>query len=58
MNYNLLSLINQEFQDLQMNPIVSIGVAVGMPDPNNPYEWRCTMIGPSDNSFAGGLFYL
>ena len=58
MNYNTLSLINQEFNDLQMNPIASIGVVVGMPDPNNPYEWRCTMMGPTDTSFGGGLFYL
>ena len=57
-NANALNLINQEFQDLQQNPIASIGVVVGMPDPNNPYEWRCTMMGPSDTSFRGGLFYL
>ena len=55
---NSLSLINNEFRDLQQNPIAAIGVCVGMPDPNNAYEWRCTMIGPNDTSFAGGLFYL
>ena len=53
-----LNLIVHEFKDLSENPIASIGVCVGMPDPNNPYEWRCTMIGPNDTSFAGGLFYL
>ena len=53
-----LNLIKNEFNDLCQNPIASIGVCVGMPDKNNPYEWRCTMIGPSDTSFAGGLFYL
>ena len=56
-NYSL-KLINQEFQDLAQNPIAAIGVCVGIPDENNPYEWRCTMIGPNDTSFAGGLFYL
>ena len=55
---NSLSLIKNEFVDLQQNPIAAIGVCVGMPDPQNPYEWRCTMIGPNDTSFAGGLFYL
>ena len=58
MNYNTFQRIQNEYQDLQMNPIASIGTAVGLPDPNNIYEWRCTMIGPSDTSFAGGLFYL
>ena len=53
-----LNLIKNEFNDLQQNPIAAIGVCVGMPNPNNPYEWRCTMIGPNDTSFAGGLFYL
>ena len=55
---NPLNLITNEFRDLQQNPIAAIGVCVGMPDPKNPYEWRCTMIGPNDTSFAGGLFYL
>ena len=53
-----VALINNEFNDLAQNPIAAIGVCVGKPDPNNPYEWRCTMIGPSDTSFGGGLFYL
>ena len=53
-----VTLINNEFNDLAQNPIAAIGVCVGKPDQNNPYEWRCTMIGPSDTSFGGGLFYL
>ena len=55
---NSLILISQEYQDLVNHPIASIGVNVGLPDPNNLYEWRCTMMGPSDTSFSGGLFYL
>ena len=57
MNYSL-NLIQNEFCDLQQNPIASLGIVVGMPDPNNPYFWQCTMLGPLDTSFAGGLFYL
>ena len=53
-----LQLINSEYQDLLQNPIASLGVCVGMPDPNNPYIWQCTMIGPTDTSFRGGIFYL
>ncbi len=55
---NSVMRINNEFNDLSQNPIAAIGVCVGKPDENNPYEWRCTMIGPSDTSFSGGLFYL
>ena len=57
MNYSL-NLIQNEFCDLQQNPIASLGIVVGMPDSNNPYLWQCTMLGPLDTSFAGGLFYL
>ena len=35
--YNSLSIINQEFQDLMNDPIAAIGTTVGMPDKNNPY---------------------
>ena len=58
MEYNSLSIIRQEFQDLMNDPIAAIGTTVGMPDKNNPYEWRCTMMGPNDTSFRNGLFYL
>ena len=58
MSYNSLNLIKQEYKDLKENPIVTIGADVGMPDQNNPYVWKCTMMGPSDTSFGGGLFYL
>ena len=57
MNFDLARIKN-EYNDLSQNPIAAIGVCVGMPNKNNPYEWRCTMIGPGDTSFAGGLFYL
>ena len=41
-----------------MNPITNIGTAASMPDPNNPYEWICSMMGPRDTSYKDGLFYL
>ena len=53
-----LQLINNEYQDLRQNPIAALGVSVGMPFPDNPYIWQCSMLGPSDTSFRGGLFYL
>ena len=50
--------VKNEFEDLKNNPILNIGVQVGLPDPNNIMEWRCTMLGPQDTPFGGGLFYL
>ncbi len=47
-----------EFKDLQNNPILNICAVVGLPDPNNIYVWKCTISGPADTPFGGGLFYL
>ena len=58
MSDRTLNLITSEFKDLQDNPIACLGVSVGMPDENNSYLWRCTMMGPGDTPYAGGLFYL
>ena len=50
--------IRYELKDLQDNPILNIAVTVGLPNPNNIYEWRCTISGPVDTPFGGGLFFL
>ena len=57
---NSLNQITKEYQDLQDNPIASIGACVGLStiDPNNMYHWQCTLMGPQDSPYAGGLFYL
>ena len=50
--------IKEEYQDICVNPIANIGVSVGLPNEDNIFEWRCTLIGPKDTSYAGGLFIL
>ena len=50
--------VTKEFEDLKENPILNIGAQVGLPDQNNVMEWKCTMLGPQDTPFGGGLFYL
>ena len=55
---NSLKRIIMELNDLQKNPVVSIPLSVGLPNPNNIYEWRCIMPGPVDTPYSGGLFYL
>ena len=50
--------IRSELKDLQENPILNIAATVGLPNPSNIYEWRCTISGPADTPFGGGLFYL
>ena len=55
---NSLKRIKMELNDLQNNPVMNIGLVVGLPNPNNIYEWRCSMLGPDDTPYSGGLFYL
>ena len=50
--------ILSELKDLQENPILNISCTVGLPNQNNIYEWKCTISGPGDTPFAGGLFFL
>ena len=51
-------VISKEFQDINRNPMANIGFSVGLPRENDFFEWRCTMIGPSDTNYKNGLFYL
>ena len=55
---NAMQQVRKEFQDIQNNPILNIGATVGLPNPTNIMEWDCSMTGPQDTPFAGGLFFL
>ena len=50
--------VNNEYQDLLNNPLLNIGATVGLPDPNNIMEWKCSILGPQDTAYANGLFFL
>ena len=53
-----MKYLKNEFNALQNNPITSLGVTVGLTNPNNIFQWKITMIGPQDTPYAGGLFFL
>ena len=50
--------IKEEYKEINSNPIANIGVTVGLIDEENIFEWRVSLIGPKDTSYAGGLFIL
>ena len=50
--------VKKEYLDISNNPILNICAQVGLPDPTNIMEWRCSMSGPQDTPFADGLFFL
>jgi ubiquitin-conjugating enzyme E2 D/E len=53
-----LIAIQNEFKDLNRNPLANIGATVGLVNTNNFFEWTATLLGPSDTSYAQGLFIL
>ena len=50
--------LKKESTELQTNPITSLGVTVGLPDPNNIFRWQISLLGPSDTPYEGGVFFL
>ena len=55
---NALSIITQEFKSLSRSPLVNFGITVGLFNDGNLFEWKCTILGPKDTPYKGGLFYL
>ena len=50
--------VKREYIDISNSPILNIGAQVGLPDPSNIMEWKCSISGPQDTPFANGLFFL
>ena len=48
--------IKQEFKKLHKNPLIGMGITVGIPDKYNIFRWLITYAGPRDTSY-GGIFF-
>ena len=53
-----MKYLKNEYTQLQNDPILSLGATVGLPDPNNIFHWKITLIGPQDTPYPGGMFFL
>ena len=51
-------LIKQQYFDLFNNPISNIGLSVGLVDEDDYFKWKCSIFGPRDTPYSGGLFYI
>ena len=49
--------IIEEFKDLNRNPISNCSVTVTLENENDYRLWKCSLLGPKDTSYKGGLFY-
>ena len=57
-NQNALKIIAEEYKQLNRAPLVNLGITVGLFNEDNMFEWKCTILGPKDTFYKGGLFYL
>ena len=55
---NAMKKITEEFKKLNRSPLVNFGITVGLFDEDNIFVWKCTIMGPKDTFYKGGLFYL
>ena len=53
-----MKYLKNEYMQLQNDPILSLGATVGLPDQNNIFHWKITLLGPQDTPYAGGMFFL
>ena len=53
-----INQINKELKEFQDDPIITLGVTVGLIKKDDPFHWQITMLGPQDTPYAGGLFFL
>ena len=49
--------IKEELKILTKEPLTNFGCNVGLFKEDNLFEWKGSMMGPSDTSYKGGLFY-
>ena len=50
--------IGDEYREINRHPNPNIGLIVGLPEEDNIFKWRASLIGPRDSSYKGGLFDL
>ena len=55
---NAMKRIKKEYEEFNQNPNPNIGASIGLVDEDNIFLWKCTLKGPSDTSYANGLFFL
>ena len=57
-NANSLQRIIEEFKTITNNDICALGITVGLPEEDNYFKWRASLLGPDDTSYAKGIFFL
>ena len=53
-----MKILQEEYKNLTRSPMVVFGITVGLFDENDIFNWKCTISGPKDTCYKGGLFTL
>ena len=53
---NAMKRIKEEYMNLVSDSIQTIGSTIGLVNEKDLFEWKATLIGPTDSSYAGGIF--
>ena len=53
-----MSVITQEFKQLERSPLINFGITVGLVNEDNVFHWKGTILGPKDTCYQNGLFHL
>ena len=55
---NAMKIITEEYKKLIADPLINFGITIGLFNDDNIFEWLCTILGPRDSLYRGGLFFL
>ena len=50
--------IKEEFNEINNTALYFLNSSVRFKDKDNIFEWQCSLIGPEDTSYSGGIFFL
>ena len=53
-----MKILQEEYKTLVRSPLATFGITVGLFDENNIFDWKCSILGPNDTCYKGGLFML
>ena len=52
------TILRETFKNITKKPLSNIGCSVGLANSTDIYTWRCTLQGPNDTPYRGGVFIL
>ena len=53
-----IKTLKEQYYELLNDPILSLGVTVGLKKEGDLFHWNISLLGPQDTPYGGGLFFL